>query len=815
MQLTKERSSVKLEPLWEQLNHPGASITTMSTAHIKTMSWEHMDRKKRILELEQLVAKAIVNEYRDILAGNIDVGIAEPERLAIAKQLPVQALKQVLLLTRSRTTAETLVPLLEDGTDLIDLCLSAKSVYTRKNAALAISDKSLLIELYEQVRDKDKTVFKTIRQRLDGLKASTETCSGDESTELDSGKIGGNIATKDVDTAKQPPLAIQLNPEIELHNLKKEISRLSFKNIVRLNAARNKLSQIQKPIVKSSKELDELTETIHSKISEMFEKNRTHQKQLKENTLKLLELLKDALDEGRSHEALPAWDKIQGNISNTSGESKAVLRTKANQFKNKLNDLRDWKTFAVTEKKKELIKQMQRLAKSRMHASDRSRYITAMHKEWKSLGLSNQNETLWKEFKQFSDRAYEPCKAYFKKRRQLMASNLRKRREICVQLEKYLAELNEQTVNISQLNKLLTATEKEWEMYAPVEQSKIKNLQKRYYSVLKHLRRLRKMSQRDNTRKKLELIAQVQKLATVEDEQKAMNKAKQLQQSWKKIGPTSYKDDKKYWESFRSACDKIFSAQTQAIAAVKETLERADKILGKVAKSLDSLLILDDDSFRVSRGEFQDLTQQFFDSLSPEVRKRRGKLINQFNNIKKKIETRYKTLPNKKSQQLKDSILAKAQLIEGFEQKLLNSKGQIKFTQIKNSLNKSSWENIKTSVNTEHDLTLQSRLQQLLDVESRESLLKLARVAEQDVRRLCIELEVRANIETPKEDQAMRMQIQLEKLKHGFGQRKPTQKENARYAMEVELHGFCIGPVEDIVHKQLSPRLARAIKKLL
>ena len=787
----------------------------MSTAHIKTMSWEHMDRKKRILELEQLVAKAIVNEYRDILAGNIDVGIAEPERLAIAKQLPVQALKQVLLLTRSRTTAETLVPLLEDGTDLIDLCLSAKSVYTRKNAALAISDKSLLIELYEQVRDKDKTVFKTIRQRLDGLKASTETCSGDESTELDSGKIGGNIATKDVDTAKQPPLAIQLNPEIELHNLKKEISRLSFKNIVRLNAARNKLSQIQKPIVKSSKELDELTETIHSKISEMFEKNRTHQKQLKENTLKLLELLKDALDEGRSHEALPAWDKIQGNISNTSGKSKAVLRTKANQFKNKLNDLRDWKTFAVTEKKKELIKQMQRLAKSRMHASDRSRYITAMHKEWKSLGLSNQNETLWKEFKQFSDQAYEPCKAYFKERRQLMASNLRKRREICVQLEKYLAELNEQTVNISQLNKLLTATEKEWEMYAPVEQSKIKNLQKRYYSVLKHLRRLRKMSQRDNTRKKLELIAQVQKLATVEDEQKAMNKAKQLQQSWKKIGPTSYKDDKKYWESFRSACDKIFSAQTQAIAAVKETLERADKILGKVAKSLDSLLILDDDSFRVSRGEFQDLTQQFFDSLSPEVRKRRGKLINQFNNIKKKIETRYKTLPNKKSQQLKDSILAKAQLIEGFEQKLLNSKGQIKFTQIKNSLNKSSWENIKTGVNTEHDLTLQSRLQQLLDVESHESLLKLARVAEHDVRRLCIELEVRANIETPKEDQAMRMQIQLEKLKHGFGQRKPTQKENARYAMEVELHGFCIGPVEDIVHKQLSPRLARAIKKLL
>ena len=74
---------------------------------------------------------------------------------------------------------------------------------------------------------------------------------------------------------------------------------------------------------------------------------------------------------------------------------------------------------------------------------------------------------------------------------------------------------------------------------------------------------------------------------------------------------------------------------------------------------------------------------------------------------------------------------------------------------------------------------------------------------------------MRANIETPKEDQAMRMQIQLEQLKNGFGQRKPNQKENARYAMGAELHGFCIGPVEDIAQIQLPQRLARAIKKLL
>ena len=61
-----------------------------------------------------------------------------------------------------------------------------------------------------------------------------------------------------------------------------------------------------------------------------------------------------------------------------------------------------------------------------------------------------------------------------------------------------------------------------------------------------------------------------------------MREAKELQQSWKKIGPTSYKDDKKLWESFRSACDDIFAIRNQATIALKEELEKTDKILDKI-----------------------------------------------------------------------------------------------------------------------------------------------------------------------------------------------------------------------------------------
>ena len=793
-------------------------MTTMSTAHTKATAWVHLDHKTRILELKELVAKGAVTEYQDILAGNIDVGIAESERLAIATKLPPEALKQILLLTRVRNVAETLVTSLKDEADLIALSLFAKSVHTRKNAALSIDDKFLLEELREQVRDNDKTVFKTVDQRLNNLEANIKERSSQEPAKSNSENSSGFKAVaedKTTSTTEENFLRVQNTFKSELPHLEKQLSKLSFKNTAGLKAARNTLLRLLKVVDKPVKESDKQVLALHEVIKEKFEKNRIHQEHLREKTLTLLQSLKLSLDKGQSHEALPTWDKIQGNINNTSGKTRKALQSEAKKFKNKLNEMRDWKNFAVTEKKKELIKHMQLLVESHMHAADRSRRITGMHKKWKLLGLSSQNEGLWKEFKQFSDKAYEPCKTYFKERKQLMTANLQKRREICKQLEKYLAEIDKQSVNLPELNKLFVSTENDWKRYAPVEQPKIKSLQKRYYGVVNQLRRIRKISLRENNSSKLELIEQVKKLVTIDDNRKAMREAKELQQSWKKIGPTSYKDDKKLWESFRSACDEIFAIRNQATIALKEELEKTDKILDKILESSDALLKLEDDAFRTTRSEFQDLTQQFSDSLSPEVRKRRKKLITRFNELKKKIETRYKKLPNKKYQQLKDSIVAKTQFLECLERKLLSSKDTNQFTETKSSIDKNTWKSLVINGNPEHELALESRLQQLLNAKTPEALLGLTHEAEHQIRSLCIELEIRANIETPKEEQAARMKIQLDQLKNTFGKSKPDHKENVGYAMDAELRSFCIGPLKDIARKQFSRRLARAINKLL
>ena len=92
---------------------------------------------------------------------------------------------------------------------------------------------------------------------------------------------------------------------------------------------------------------------------------------------------------------------------------------------------------------------------------------------------------------------------------------------------------------------------------------------------------------------------------------------------------------------------------------------------------------------------------------------------------------------------------------------------------------------------------------------------KLAKENESILRSLCIQTEIRANIDTPAQDQAQRMQLQLQQLKNGFGQLKPSAKENAKHAMEIELESYCLGPVEKESRLELSQRLQAAIKKLL
>jgi hypothetical protein len=641
---------------------------------------------------------------------------------------------------------------------------------------------------------------------VQGASPDTSKPAADAEAAVTTPSAGQNPTTAGTERKPADPAPVVADRDTLL-KLQAEAEQLNHKHSARLNNLRNRLHKLRKAIGEEQSELRELVATLDTRVNELMTRNLEHQQALHDKTVALVATLQQALADGKSEQALPTWDKIQGNISNTSGRLRDALQELTGPLKGQLDELRDWKIFAATEKKRELVGRMQQLVDAKIAPQDLNRQIGKMHKDWKALGRSNDNDKLWAEFKKVSDQAYEPCKEFFKQRKQLMADNLKQRRDLCDKLEAQLAEIDRDAVDVAAINKLLASSDKAWKKYAPVEQSKIKPLQKRYYGLLNELRKLRKSHARDNAARKQALIAEAVKLTQLDDNRQAMQEAKRLQRQWKDIGPSSFKEDKNYWAEFRKACDQIFAQRDQESAARKQEQQQAETELRALLNRLDQVLALDDAALREAKSDFHELARQFNATLNAQGRGARNKLVDRFNDLKRRIDGRFRALPDKKTQALRDNLEALLVQLEPVEQTLLGEASAAQSA----TLDDATWQALVNIGERQLVARLEARRNALA---APDTLAEQARKAETELRTLCIDAEIRAGVDSPESDQGTRMQIQLKQLQDGFGQSRPTAKENQRYAQQTGLLARCIGPLDDGTRKQLESRLEQVLRRL-
>ena len=391
-----------------------------------------------------------------------------------------------------------------------------------------------------------------------------------------------------------------------MNTLKHELSAINIDQTTRLVTVENRLNRLRKLLPPDSLQLTETLAALTASLQIKLAQNAGHQLRMESATKNLVSKL-DALISSETVDSqistvLEDWRSIQSNLKNSSGEVRARIKEMANPFKEKIQALRERALALAAEKKKSLIQKMETLNQADLAMRDRAQTINKLHQQWKGLGRSSLNEELWQQFKTASDQAYEPCKAHFKARKQEMATNLQTRKALCESLEKSIATFTESPPDIAALNKLLREADAEWKKSAPVEQSKIKSLQKRYYGLLEALRKFRKKLNRDSVATKTSLISQAQELIDFEDKREAMARAKALQQEWKTAGPSSYKEDKQLWEQFREVCDKIFAKPDSSKPRKRAATNVADQEIQKTLDALQKFNALSDEELRAARG---------------------------------------------------------------------------------------------------------------------------------------------------------------------------------------------------------------------
>lgn len=642
---------------------------------------------------------------------------------------------------------------------------------------------------------------------------------------------------------------VYADPSAELSILEPLIQALTPKQTTEINSLGNRLGEIRKQLPAEASPEKEKGQALHTAMVELLAQNKAHQEDMSTKANASIEELKLALNGGHSDASLSAWDKIQTALMPLSGKLRNAVQKQLNEHRARYLELKDWKLFASAEKKKELIAAMQLLLESDIQGAERAKAISAAHQEWKTLGRSQQNESLWKKFKKLSDDAYAPCKDHFKQRKQTLVENFDNRVALCAQLEADFerlrsadtaaaengdssenAKANEQRL-AAEIGTIISAAEQRWKDTTPVEQAKIKELQKRYYGLLNNLRKLRREASQENANRKLEAIAQAEALAASDDRAEAMRAAKELQRQWKEIGPSNHKDDQNYWRAFRAACDSIFTREAADSAEGRPRRENASSRHSKTANanidiakvsaeldvllgSLESLLALDDEEFRQAREQYQDQSQQFSAALSPKLGNRGKIYTERFTTLKRRFDTRYKALPDKRQQQRIATVSALTDKLDAFEASLLSAKDADEFATAKAAFDSEDWKALTKPDDDSFTAILDARLASLLKATKAADLDKLSNEAAISAARLCTELEISANVDTPSADQELRMQLQLEQLKAVFGQAKRSTADVIKHSRDEQLRLQCLGPLSPEKRKELRERFDVAAAKL-
>ncbi|WP_288075389.1 DUF349 domain-containing protein, partial [Marinobacter sp.] len=226
------------------------------------------------------------------------------------------------------------------------------------------------------------------------------------------------------------------------------------------------------------------------------------QKALADSLRQVLDKLEEALEskqlkESRQH--FKAAQQLAKGLDHRHGKS---LQPRMHLLGGQLRELTDWQGFATRPKQESLCEQMEYLANQPMEPEAKAERIKELQNEWRGLGGSSDRD-LWSRFKQASDQAYEPCKAYFSAKSGLKQANLETRKTICDQLGTFLDNADWNNIDWKAAERIHQTAREEWKAAWPVEFRDNRPVQKRFDDLLKQLE-----APLDTERKKNEALKQ-------------------------------------------------------------------------------------------------------------------------------------------------------------------------------------------------------------------------------------------------------------------------------------------------------------------
>ncbi|NVK43337.1 MAG: DUF349 domain-containing protein [Oceanospirillaceae bacterium] len=476
-----------------------------------------------------------------------------------------------------------------------------------------------------------------------------------------------------------------------------------------------------------------------------------------------LNSLATAISEGHVKQAGKLQQRAADALELLNGRAPAALDQRFKQLHAQLVELRDWQGFAVTPKKEQLCAEMEALADSELPPPERAEAIRRLQQQWKTLDSTDafHSQTLWRRFKDASDRAYAPCEDYFAALGEQRRENLRQRVVICDQLDTYVASIDWEAPDWKGIETISHAAKQEWKRYSPVDRGPGKEVQERFNSLLQQLDGRLQEHFRSSLETKRTLVQQAADLCEAEDPHQASRDVRQLQQEWKAAGKTFRNQEQRLWKQFRGHCDNIFArlndSQQRHRQQKTEQRDRAETLCHRLEQLLDAPT--GSAHIRAQLHEARNAFTALEAEFSEPYRRR-------FDTAADALERECAGLEQLRSSATFTALEARIALCDELE--ALLDAGSPDSEALESM--QTRWET-QPRCDSEFADLIEQRYQLLCQVLQEPELIpELTEAAGDRLRQLCIQLEIELGLPSPEEDQAARLEYQMQRLQQALEQ---------------------------------------------
>ena len=551
---------------------------------------------------ESLERTALERMAQKRMAQLLDAGTIDFGRLCKTTE-NTSALLAIAGLSGNPAHLPQALALIDDPNQVAMLVLEGSSSRIRQLAAQAIEDPAELKQLLKQLRGRDKSVYKIIKQKCDAMRAEEQRIAQIES-DIDALGAALERHSHRIHDALYAPslrqfesqwktLESQAKPEARerVHRgmaACREVIAAHERQLAEQAAAaahREALRAAQAQAAAQAAEEDRRRgETAAQAAADAAAAREAEEKarneKLAADALALRQL--GALI-GKANAALR-----DGNTGQASGLRRAIeeklqampavpahLSSQVQQLDSKLNEFKEWKEHAVAPKRAELIQEMEALIGSSEEPKALADRIKQLQDEWKTIskGVLSDSEADWQRFHQASVTAYQPCREHFEAQAKLRQTNLERRREVLERLRAFETAQSGEHPDWRAVAAVLREARQEWRQHFPVDRAAGLAVQEEFDASLGRLQARLDAWYAQNVAEKKTLIQRAQALLAKEDGREAMDAVKRLQLLWKDVGTAPRDQEQPLWNEFREHCDAVYQKRQQAHAQYAAGLE--------------------------------------------------------------------------------------------------------------------------------------------------------------------------------------------------------------------------------------------------